>query len=98
MSCHCDWCNNGYKDYRQGGVGIEDFDDEVKYRKGKSKKKSKACKKSKEGLPCDFSVYKITNQWYSKWSEKWHGMYAMACVRCGKHGKWGSFVSINKKD
>lgn len=86
--CRCDYCVDGRgrrEEYRHGG--INDFEDEVPYRKQSRKgRKSKACKKSKTGEQCDFSVKKV----YRSYNHYKNGQnmtdYVMTCSRCGKHG------------
>lgn len=71
-----------HADFRHGGVPIEDFDEEIRYKRpsrsnfnGKNKR---ACKKSKAKEPCDFSVVITAHQWYD----------VVTCSRCGKHGEY----------
>lgn len=80
VGCGCDYCmGRGIRrDFRQGGVGIEDFE-QPKYRKAGRRNRRKApCKKSKTKEVCDFSVT-ISNKSFYK---------IMACSRCGKHGRY----------
>lgn len=71
-----------HADFRHGGVPIEDFDDEFRYKKPSRSnfngKRKRACKKSKTGEKCDFSVVKSPSQWYD----------VVACSRCGKYGDY----------
>lgn len=73
---------NGHADFIHGGVPVEDFDDEITYKKPSRSnwngKRKRACKKSKTGEKCDFSVVIKTNQWYD----------VVTCSRCGKHGEY----------
>ena len=90
--CRCCADRRGNRrDFRQGGVEIDDFDEEVRYHKANSggySKRKRVCKKSKNNELCDFTVPLITRQYYSSYTKKWHYTKVMTCSRCGKHGQW----------
>jgi hypothetical protein len=84
-----------YKIFTQGGVPIEDFDEEpVKHQKKTRRKKGKRlCAKSKTEF-CDYSVRVITNWYYSKYSERYTVYTASACSRCGRRKGWGGYQTL----
>lgn len=91
-TCNCDYCvdgRNAKKELQFGGTDWETDDEElVPYRKHKGKnwrRKRKACKKSKTGESCDFSVKKVYRT-YGHNRERILTDYVMTCSRCGKYG------------
>lgn len=74
--------DNGHADFVHGGVGPDDFEEEFKYtkpaRSNFNGKRKRACKKSKTGEQCDFSVVITVHKWYD----------VVTCSRCGKHGQY----------
>jgi hypothetical protein len=89
MRSRCSCCadrRNDRRDFRDGGVDIEDFE-EPKYRR-QSRKSKRVCAKSKTGEQCDFTVAIIKMMWYSEWKQAFVYHRVMTCSRCGKHGRW----------
>lgn len=83
-----------YKEFRQGGVSIEDFDEEIKYRHPKNKKKSRAVKKTRAGCPeTDYSAHvyvwtterEVENLFFKFYG--YHARESEICVGCGKKRK-----------
>lgn len=97
IGCGCDYCaSRGIRrDFRQGGVEVDDFSDEpVRFpKKGRGKK---FCKRSKEKKPCDFTVIKELREYYSPSRDLWVVDTIKVCERCGKRG-WGTYGYIYRK-
>lgn len=81
-----------HADFIHGGVPIKDFDEEFRYKKAARSnwrgKRTRPCKKSKDKLPCDFSVPVVTWKMYSEHTKRWHFHKVWTCSRCGKHGQY----------
>lgn len=90
---------NGHADFIHGGVPIEDFDDEFRYKKGSRSnwrgKRKRPCKKSKSGEPCDQLATRIkgSKRRYNirtKEFDGWEPQTIRCCSRCGKES-WGLY-------
>jgi hypothetical protein len=97
-----DWKYRGIvrRDFRNGGVEIEDFEDpRIQKPTGGYKSQRKACKKSKDGLQCEFSEKKVIGTRWTIDSEagtRVPSLHIIAvCRRCGKYswaGRWSSYI------
>lgn len=72
-ACNCDYCRDGRKK-RDNLVNVADFDEEVRYRKVKKRKRD-VCAKSKTEEKCIPGLVKTNHMWYD----------VTTCARCGKH-------------
>lgn len=82
-----------YKEFTQGGVGIEDFDDEIRYRHAKRKNKAQKVK-TRAGCPeNEFKAHVYV--WTQEFEEKniffkfygFHARESEVCAGCGKKRK-----------
>lgn len=95
--CYNNKGGDPYKDFRHGKVEVEDFEDEIPYRKagGKRSKNKKVCKKSKAKEPCDMSATTTVGS-YGRRDRDGNWTYQprlmRCCSRCGRYD-WGSYFS-----
>lgn len=85
---------DNHKDWIRGGVGPEDFDEDIPVRgRKKSRRKGgkRVCAKSKTDEFCTPDVWVESYRWFSTREDRWMVSGAMACARCGRHVtyRWG---------
>jgi hypothetical protein len=72
-TCNCYDCRET-RQKRDNLVNVDDFNDEVRYRKV-GKRSRKVCAKSKTGEKCVPGLVKTNHMWYD----------VTTCARCGRH-------------